>query len=187
MPHWLIVTLCSVGILILVGIWFVATYNSLVRLRNRVSNAWAQIDVQLQRRLDLIPNLVNTVKGYIKHESETLQKVVSARNAVMNANGVEAAQNANDVLSGALKTLFAVSESYPDLKANTNFLELQAELANTEDKISYMRLSYNDVVMAYNSKVQSIPSNIVAKLAGFQLVNHFDAKEEADRPATVEF
>ena len=139
-----------VVVVVILAIVLIALYNNLVQLRNRVDNAWSQIDVQLQRRLDLIPNLVETVKGYAAHESGTLQKVTEARSAVCNATTPEQKMAADNFLSGTLKSLFAVSEAYPDLKANANFQQLQAEISATEDKISYMRQSYNDTVMKYN-------------------------------------
>ena len=142
-----------VVVVVILAIVLIALYNNLVQLRNRVDNAWSQIDVQLQRRLDLIPNLVETVKGYAAHESGTLQKVTEARSAVCNATTPEQKMAADNFLSGTLKSLFAVSEAYPDLKANANFQQLQAEISATEDKISYMRQSYNDTVM--NTTVRS--------------------------------
>lgn len=150
----LIVVLIIIAILVIAVI---VLYNNLVQLRNRVDNAWSQIDVQLQRRLDLIPNLVETVKGYASHERGTFEAVTQARNAVMAASTPEAKMEADNVLTGTLKSLFAVAEAYPDLKANTNFQQLQAELTNTEDKISYMRQSYNDTVLNYNNAIQTFP------------------------------
>ena len=165
MPIWLIVVLVIVVILVL---WFIASYNSLVNLRNRVKDQWAQIDVQLKRRADLIPNLVETVKGYAKHEQGTLKDVIAARNAVNNASTKEEEMKANGELSQVLNRLFALAEAYPDLKANQNFMSLQNDLKETEDKISMMRQFYNDTVLTYNNKVQTIPSNIVAKLCHFK-------------------
>ena len=155
----LIVVLIVIAILVIAVI---VLYNNLVQLRNRVDNAWSQIDVQLQRRLDLIPNLVETVKGYASHERGTFEAVTQARNAVMAAPTPEAKMEADNVLTGTLKSLFAVAEAYPDLKANTNFQQLQAELTNTEDKISYMRQSYNDTVLNYNNAIQTFPGNILS-------------------------
>ena len=142
-----------VVVVVILAIVLIALYNNLVQLRNRVDNAWSQIDVQLQRRLDLIPNLVETVKGYAAHESGTLQKVTEARSAVCNATTPEQKMAADNFLSGTLKSLFAVSEAYPELKANANFQQLQSQLADTEDKISYMRQSFNDTVMKYNTAI----------------------------------
>ena len=149
----LIVILVIVVVLVVA---IIGLYNNLVKLRNMVDNAWAQIDVQLQRRLDLIPNLVETVKGYASHERGTLEEVTQARTAVMNAPTPEGKMQADGILTGALKNLFAVAEAYPDLKANANFQQLQAELSNTEDKISYMRQSYNDTVMKFNTAIAAL-------------------------------
>ena len=157
-----------VAVLVIVGI-IVAIYNGLVRLRNQMKNAWSQIDVQLKRRHDLIPNLVETVKGYAAHERETLDAVISARGAAQNAvgQGVAAQGTAEGMLSGALSKLMAVVEAYPDLKANQNFLALQEELTSTENKIAFSRQFYNDSVMTYNNKTQMFPSNIIANSFGF--------------------
>ncbi len=160
---------------------FVMQYNGLVKLRNRVDNAWSQIDVQLKRRHDLIPNLIETVKGYAKHEAETLENVVKARNAAVSANGVQAQGAAEGALSGALGKLFALSESYPDLKANTNFLEFQEELTATEDKVSYSRQFYNDSVLGYNNKIGTIPSNIIAGMFNFTAREFFETETPEDR------
>ncbi len=165
----------------------IGLYNNLVKMRNRVDNAWAQIDVQLQRRLDLIPNLVETVKGYAAHESGTLEAVTAARTACMNAQGPEATAQAEGLLTGALKNLFAVAESYPDLKANTNFLNLQNQLSETEDKISYMRQSYNDTVMKFNTAIQTFPGVLIAGPLGFTKYASFDADVAAERAPQVSF
>lgn len=151
-----------VAIVVVIGIWFVTIYNGIVTKDNRCDNAWQTIDAQLQRRNDLIPNLVETVKGYAKHESGTLEAVTQARAAVANAKTPEDKMEASNVLSGTLKTLFAVSEAYPDLKANTNFRQLQGELSETENKISYARQSFNDCVLEYNNAIETFPGNIVA-------------------------
>jgi len=152
-------------------IWFIGyivfTYNSFVGLRHKVKNAWAQIDVQLKRRVDLIPNLVEVVKGYASHEKETFEKVVTARNLAANATSVEDKIAANNQLTGALKTLFAVSEAYPELKANTNFIELQEALTKTEDKIMFARQFYTDTVTMYNVKIERFPANIIARIFNF--------------------
>ena len=174
-------------IVVLLVIYIISMYNKFVSLRNRVDNAWAQIDVQLQRRADLIPNLVETVKGYAKHESETLEAVTNARSAVSNAGTPAEAMQANNVLTSTLKSLFAVAESYPDLKANTNFIELQNELSQTEDKISYMRQSFNDVVMKYNNTIQQFPGNIFAGIFNFKTRDMFDAAPGSDVAPKVSF
>ena len=144
-------------IVVVIGLALVAMYNRLIVLRNRVDNAWAQIEVQLKRRYDLIPNLVNTVKGYAAHESGVFERVTQARSAAINAQGVEQQAQAENMLSGALKSLFAVAEAYPDLKANQNFLDLQAQLTDTENKIAYSRQFYNDSVMSFNTGIQIVP------------------------------
>lgn len=180
----LIVILVIVVVLVVAAI---GLYNNLVKLRNMVDNAWAQIDVQLQRRLDLIPNLVETVKGYAAHESGTLEEVTKARTAVMNAPTPEGKMQADGILTGALKNLFAVAEAYPDLKANTNFQQLQAELSNTEDKISYMRQSFNDTVMKYNTAIQTFPAVLIAGMMGFKERDSFDATAGAEVAPKVQF
>lgn len=174
-------------IVVIVVVAAIGLYNNLVKLRNMVDNAWAQIDVQLQRRLDLIPNLVETVKGYASHERGTLEEVTQARTAVMNAPTPAGKMEADGILTGALKNLFAVAEAYPDLKANANFQQLQAELSNTEDKISYMRQSFNDTVMKYNTAIQTFPAVLVAGLMGFKERQSFDASAGAEVAPTVQF
>lgn len=176
-----------VAIVVILAIALIGMYNNLVRMRNRVDNAWAQIDVQLQRRLDLIPNLVETVKGYAAHESGTLEAVTQARNAAMSATTPEARAEAENMLTGALKTLFAVSEAYPDLKASASFLDLQAQLSETEDKISYMRQSYNDTVMKYNNGIQTFPAVIFAGMFGFKERELFEAAAPAATAPQVSF
>ena len=156
------VIIAIVAVVVVIGIWFVSIYNGIVTRDNRCDNAWQTIDAQLQRRNALIPNLVETVKGYAAHESGTLQAVTEARAAVTQAGTPEEKMEASNQLSGTLKTLFAVAESYPDLKANTNFQELQAELSDTENKISYARQSFNDCVLDYNNAIETFPGNIVA-------------------------
>ncbi|MFO7768776.1 MAG: LemA family protein [bacterium] len=160
----LIVLLVVLGALVL---FVVGTYNSLVTLRNRVKNAWSQIDVQLKRRYDLIPNLVETVKDYMDYEQETLQQVIQARNAAIDAEGPAEQGQAENALTGALRQLFALVENYPDLKANENVLALQEELTSTENKISFARQHYNDMVMTFNTRIQQFPANIVAGLFDF--------------------
>lgn len=181
----LLIILIVIIIIILVAI--VAIYNGLVTARNKVKNAWAQIDVQLNRRSDLIPNLVETVKGYAAHESSVFEDVTAARAGLMNANGVKEIGEANNQLSNTLKTLFAVAENYPELKANENFKELQEQLAQTEDKIAYSRQFYNDTVLMYNNKCQTFPSNIFAGMFGFKEADFFEAAGEARSVPKVEF
>ena len=159
----------------------------MVQLRNRVKNAWSQIDVQLKRRTDLIPNLVETVKGYAKHEKTVFEDVTNARSSLMNAKTVAENEKANNQLTGALKTLFAVAENYPNLKANENFKDLQAQLAQTEDKIAYSRQFYNDTVLMYNNKCQMFPSNIIASLFKFKEAEFFEIAESETKTPQVEF
>jgi LemA protein len=179
----LIATLVFGGVLLLLVLWFVMMYNGLVTLRNIVKNAWAQIDVQLKRRHDLIPNLVETVKGYASHEKDTLESVTRARAAAVSAEGVGAQSQAEQMLSGALGRLMLVVEEYPDLKANQNFLVLQEELTSTENKIGFARQAYNDSVMQYNIKIQSVPTNIVAGMFHFTEEDLFEVQDEAVREA----
>ena len=176
-----------IGVIVLILIWFIATYNSLVVLRNKKDNEWSQTDVQLKRRADLIPNLVETVKGYAKHESETLEDVVKARNTYVTATTENDKVKASNELEGALTKLFALAESYPDLKANTNFISLQNDLKETEDKISYARQFYNDAVLTYNNKVTMVPSNIVASIANFKTGVFFEALEKDKEAPQVKF
>jgi LemA protein len=184
MPIWLIVVL---AIVVLVVLYLIITYNGLVKLRNRVDNAWAQIDVQLKRRLDLVPNLVETVKGYAAHEKGTLEAVIAARNNAIAAQGPRAEAQAENMLSGALRQLFALSESYPDLKANQNFLNLQEELTATEGRIAYARQFYNDGVLKYNTKIQQFPTVLIASPLGFREREYFEAEEAARDVPRVEF
>jgi LemA protein len=163
--------------------WIIATYNGLIRLRTQIENAWAQIDVQLKRRHDLIPNLVETVKGYAAHERQTLEKVIQARNMAVSAKGVAERAEAENILTGALKSLFAVAEAYPDLKANQNFLRLQEELTSTENKIAFARQFYNDSAMTYNARIQMFPVNIIAGAFNFVRREFFEVKGEAEREA----
>ena len=169
------------GVLLLLVIWIVSIYNSLVHLRNYVDNAWAQMDVQLKRRHDLIPNLIETVKGYMSHERGTLEAITKARSEAMSANGPAQAGQAETVLSGALRGLMVNVERYPDLKASQNFLALQEELSSTENKISFARQAYNDSVTRYNSRIQTIPSNLVAGPAGFTKRELFELTDAAER------
>jgi LemA protein len=176
---------------IIIGVVIVAAigiYNGLIVLRNRCENAWSQVDVQLRRRYDLIPNLVETVKGYAKHEREVFEKVTQARSQAINASTVKEQGQAENMLTGALKTLFAVAENYPDLKANQNFLLLQEELSGTESKIAYSRQFYNDTVMKFNQKQQVFPSNIIANMFNFKERDYFEIEEpEARGPVKVSF
>ena len=178
-----------VVIVVVLALVFVSAYNGLVRLRNRIDNAFSQIDVQLQRRHDLVPNLVETVKGYAAHERETFEAVVQARNAAVTAASSGPAQQAQaeNVLTGALRQLFALAENYPDLKANQNFLELQEQLTSTEDRIAYARQFYNDAVVKYNNKIQTIPSNVIAGMFNFQEREYFEGEEEARSVPKVQF
>lgn len=163
-------------------------YNNLVKLRQNVKNAWSQIDVQLQRRFDLIPNLVETVKGYTEHENATLTKVTDLRNAWANASTLAEKARIDDQLSSAIKTIFAVSENYPDLKANQNFMQLQQELTNTEDKLSFSRQFYNDSVTKYNTKIELVPSNLVASMFHFKPEELFKIdSEEVKKNVKVDF
>jgi LemA protein len=179
-----LIALLVVGAILLVFIlWAVAIYNGLIRTRNEIDNSWAQIDVQLKRRTDLIPNLVETVKGYATHERETLQHVIEARNMAVNAKSIDERMEAENMLTGALKSLFAVSEAYPDLKANTNFLALQEELTSTENKVAFARQFYNDRVLSYNNQRETFPSNIVAGMFNFQGKPYFEVIEPEQRQA----
>jgi len=174
MIAWIIII--AVVALLVGGI--IVIYNSLVRQRNRVDNAWKQIDVQLKRRHDLIPNLVEVVKDYMSYEKEVLENVTKARSQAMQASGPAQAGKAENMLTGALKSLFAVAENYPDLKANQNVSQLQEELTTTENKIAFARQLYNDVVMYFNNKVQTFPSNVIAGAFGFKAREYFEVPEE---------
>ena len=184
MPVWLIVVIV---IVVIIALWFIGTYNSLVGLRNRVKDQWSQIDVQLKRRADLIPNLVETVKGYAKHEKSTFEEVVKARNTFSSASTKEEEIKASGELSGVLNRLFALAEAYPELKANENFVDLQENLKDSEEKISMMRQFYNDTVLTYNNKVQTIPSNIVANLCHFKEETFFKVDEKDREVPNVSF
>ena len=176
-----------VVVVILLAIYITATYNSLVGMRNRVKDQWSQIDVQLKRRFDLIPNLVETVKGYADHEQETLKGVIEARNKFNVAKTPEEEMKANDQLSNFVSKLFALSESYPDLKANQNFMSLQADLKDTEDKIASARQFYNDTVLTLNNKIEMFPSNIVASMFKFKKEPFFFSFEESREAVKVKF
>ena len=168
-------------VLVLVVFYVIGLYNGLIRLRNQVQNAWSQIDVQLKRRHDLIPNLIETVRGYMKHERETLESVTKARADAMSAQTVGDKSKAEGILGGALGQLRVAVEAYPDLKANQNFLSLQEELSSTENKISFSRQNYNDQVLFYNNKIQMFPSNIVAGMFNFQKGEFFQLEDKADK------
>lgn len=161
-----IIIVIMVLVLVIVLLVFLSYYNKIIRLENRIDNSWAQIDVQLKRRTDLIPNLMETVKGYMKHEKEVLENVTKARSAIMGAKSPQENIDADNMLTGALKSLFAVSENYPDLKANQNFLNLQDELTHTEDKIAYSRQHYNDTVLSFNNTIETFPGIIFAERMG---------------------
>ena len=177
----------AVGAVALLVIYVVVIYNGLVRLRNRIDNAWSQIDVQLKRRYDLIPNLVETVKGYAAHEKETLEGVIQARAGAIDAKSVKDQAQAEDMISGALRKLFALSEAYPDLKANVNFLSLQEELSGTEGRIAYARQFYNDSVLSYNNKLQTFPPNAIAGMFKFTAREYFETDEGSRGAVTVDF
>jgi LemA protein len=194
MGSGLIVLLVLVGIVVLIALFAIGAYNGLVTLRNRFKNAFAQIDVQLKRRYDLIPNLVETAKGYIKHERETLEAVIAARNSAYSAgsqaasnpgdpNAMKALNGAESGLSGALGRLFAVAEAYPDLKANQNMMQLTEELTSTENKISFARQAYNDSVMAYNTKREVFPTNIIAGMFNFASAELFQIENPGEKEA----
>jgi LemA protein len=178
-----IVLMALGAVIVVVAAWFVLTYNGLVRLRNQVKNAWSQIDVQLKRRYDLIPNLVETVKGYAAHEKETFERVIKARQAGIDASTVKDQQAAENMITGALRQLFALSEAYPNLKANENFMRLQEELASTENKIGFARQYYNDAVQQFNTRQEMFPANLVASMLGFQPADFFEVKEATQREA----
>lgn len=180
---WLIIGIVAVVLLVIC----IVMYNGLVRLQNQIDNAWAQIDVQLKRRFDLIPNLIETVKGYTKHEKGVLEECTKARTSFMSATSVKDKAKAENMLEGTLKTLFAVSENYPKLQANENFLQLQEELSGTESKIAYARQHYNDMVLEYNNKVESVPSNMIAGIFGFKEKEMYPVPEEERKNVKVQF
>ncbi len=178
------------GAIVLIALVIIGMYNGLIRLKNRVDEAWSDIDVQLKRRHDLIPNLVNTVKGYAKHEEGTLTKVIEARNVAMKQEGgadPKAKADAENALSSTLKSIFALSESYPDLKANTNFLELQRELSDTENKIQASRRFYNANVRDFNTKIEVFPTNVIGNMLGFKSRDYFEIKEVEKENVEVKF
>ncbi|MEM4261565.1 MAG: LemA family protein [Candidatus Diapherotrites archaeon] len=184
------ITLILIGLAIILAIaivWAILAYNGFVTLRNQIENSWSQIDVQLKRRYDLVPNLVETVKGYAKYEKETFEKVVEARNKIMTANNPKQRAEAENMLTGALKSIFALSEDYPKLQANQNFLMLQEELAGIESKIAYARQFYNDMVLKYNTKTQVLPDSIIANIFGFRPRDYFEIEEAAKEVVKVKF
>ncbi|MBM3209806.1 LemA family protein [Candidatus Saccharibacteria bacterium] len=189
MSTGVIILIVIIAVLAIVGIFLWVTYNGLVTLRNRVEEAWSDITVQLKRRADLIPNLINTVKGYAAHESGVFDSVTAARSAVMNANGVQETAEAENMLEGTLKSLFAVAEAYPDLKASQNFVELQRELVDTEDKIQASRRFYNGGVRDLNIKIEQFPNNIFARSLGFEKKEFFEVDDMAkvENPVEVAF
>ena len=182
------IPLAVIGIVVLLTVgWFISVYNTLVKLRNRVQNSWAQIDVQLKRRFDLIPNLVETVKGYAAHEKDVLEKVTQARSMVQSAQSLEQRQQAENMLTDTLRSLFAVAEAYPQLQANQNFMELQRELSDLEAKIAFARQFFNDTTMNYNTEIQSFPNNILAGMFNFQAMPYFQVDEVLRQAVQVKF
>lgn len=175
------------GLIAILAVWLIGVFNGLVKMRNQVDEAWSDIEVQLKRRHDLIPNLVNTVKGYATHESGTFEKVTAARNAAINAKTPHEAAQAENMLAGTLKTLFAVAEAYPELKANENFMQLQRDLTDTEDKIQASRRFYNGNVRDFNTKIQVFPNNLVAGILGFKKYEFFDMDESEKAVPEVKF
>jgi LemA protein len=183
----MIIEIIILIIVVLLVIYVIYQYNSLITLRNRVENAWSQIDVQLKRRTDLIPNLVETVKGYASHEKTVFENVTKARSSLMKAETVQENAEANNLLTDTLKSLFAVAENYPDLKASENFRQLQSQLSETEDKIAYSRQFYNDTVLMFNNKVQVFPSNVLANLFHFNEAEYFEVADSERSVPEVKF
>ncbi len=183
----LIIVLVVIAVLVVIGLAFVGMYNGLVRARNRCREAWSGIDVQLRRRASLIPNLVETVKGYAAHERETFEEVTRARSALENAGSVADAAQANNMLTGALRHLFAVAENYPQLQASQNFMDLQNELSDIEEKIAFARQFYNTNVLDYNNRIQTVPSVFIANMFGFRPEEFFEADEEGRAEVRVDF
>lgn len=176
-----------IGILLLIVVYVWSLYNGLITASTQVSEAWSQIDVQLKRRMDLIPNIVESVKGYAKHEKSIFENVTKARSALMSAKSPDESAKANDMLSGAMKSLFAVAENYPQLKANENFAQLQQELSDTEDKVAYSRQFYNSIVKDFNIKVKVFPNAIIASMFGFKEKSFFEVVEADKQPVKVQF
>jgi len=183
MNPWIIVLIVAA----VIALFVILLYNSLIRLRNQVKNSWAQIDVQLKRRNDLIPNLVESVKGYMNHEKTVLENVTKARSAILKAKTITEKSKASNKLTETLKSLFAVAEGYPQLKANENFLQLQEELTGTENKIAYSRQHYNDMVMLFNTKIQTFPNNMFANMLNFKKEVLFEAAAAEKKPVKVKF
>jgi LemA protein len=177
----------AAGIVVLAILWAIAVYNGLIRLRNTCDNAWSDVDVQLKKRHDLVPNLVETVKGYAKHEKETFERVIQARNQAMGAPSPDAKMAAENALTGALRQLFALAEAYPDLKANQNFIQLQGDLSRIESDIANARRYYNAVVRDFNTRQQMFPANLIAGTFGFQTRTFFEAEEEDRKAVKVQF
>jgi len=175
------------AIIVIIFLWVISVYNGLIKTRNRTKEAWSDIDVQLKRRYDLIPNLVETVKGYATHERELFEKVTQARANAIGAQGMKEKVVAENALSNTLKSLFAVAESYPDLKASVNFLELQRELTDTEDKVQAARRFYNTNVMELNTQIESFPANTIASILGFKQMELFEIAEAQKEPVSVKF
>ena len=183
----MLVTYIIIGTVVLIVLWLLVTYNSLVTLRNRVREAWSQIDVQLKRRSSLIPNLVETVKGYAKHEKEVFEKVTKARTALMGATSLGDKAKANDMLTGALKSLFAIAEAYPELKASENFKQLQEEISDTETKVAASRQFYNTNVLDLNNSLETVPSAWIGQMFGFSKEEFFKATDEEKKDVEVKF
>lgn len=182
-----IILIAVIAVIVILIFFVIGTYNKLVKGRNKVRDQFSQIDVQLKRRTDMIPNLVETVKGYAKHEENTLTEVIAARNKLASANTINEKIESNNQLTGSLSKLFALSEAYPDLKANQNFLSLQNDIKDTEDKISYARQFYNDTVLTFNNSIEVFPSNIVASLFGFKIFDFFKIEESEKEAPKVQF
>ena len=188
LPAWINLTTVIVAVIILILLYIIFTFNRLIVLRNRIGNAWSQIDVQLKRRFDLIPNLVEAVKGYMKHERGTFETITKARAAMAKATTISEKAGADNMLAGALKTLFAVAENYPKLKASQNFMMLQEELSGTESKIAYARQFYNDTVLSFNNTIQQFPGRIIASMMGYKHHEFFQAESPAEKkPVKVKF
>jgi LemA protein len=182
-----LITTVIIAVVAIIVLYLIIAYNRLVVLRNRIDNSWAQIDVQLKRRFDLIPNLIETVKGYAKHERKVFTEVTAARTAMMNAGTLPEKAKANNALTSTLKSLFAVAEDYPKLQANQNFMMLQEELAGTESKIAYARQAYNDSVLSYNNGIQTFPTNTIASMFNFTQREFFKTEESEKAPVKVKF
>ena len=182
-----VIIIMVIGVILILTFYVIGIYNKLIDARNRVEDKFAQIDVELKRRIDLIPNLVETVKGYAKHEEKTLMEVINTRNKMATATSINEKLDASNNVSKALNKVFIISESYPDLKSNTNFLDLQSNLKETEDKIAYARSFYNDTVLNYNNLRKQFPSNVVATIFGFKEINYFKINEEEKELPKIKF